>query len=182
MSSWVIFLISPFKNFAWKMNRIFVNEFRLLSIVSLFIELAGNLRSYRWSCNAATANNSRKQLWDVLLLSLMSRQERIIYIEIRRNFNRNTQNMKYILILWSFLTSYENGRSKKYFERFNIDTENVNFNLTSLNSHLVRPFKITTQDSFIIYPLLLMYSITFYLAKQQTESPTPCWCGAVISL
>ena len=44
------------------MNRIFVNEFRLLSIVSLFIELAGNLRSYRWSCNAATANNSRKQL------------------------------------------------------------------------------------------------------------------------
>ena len=45
------------------MNRIFVNEFRLLSIVSLFIELAGNLRSYRWSRNAATANNSRKQLW-----------------------------------------------------------------------------------------------------------------------
>ena len=112
----------------------------------------------------------------------MSRQERIIYIEIRRNFNRNTQNMKYILILWSFLTSYENGRSKKYFERFNIDTENVNFNLTSLKSHLVRPFKITTQDSFIIYLLLLMYSITFYQVKQQTESPTPCWCGAVISL
>ena len=23
------------------------------------------MRSYRWSCNAATANNSRKQLWDV---------------------------------------------------------------------------------------------------------------------
>ena len=69
MSSWVIFLISPFKNFAWKMNRIFVNEFRLLSIVSLFIELAGNLRSYRWSRNAATANNSRKQLWDVNIVN-----------------------------------------------------------------------------------------------------------------
>ena len=36
-------------------------------LLSLFIELAGNLRSYRWSCNAATANNSRKQLCNSVL-------------------------------------------------------------------------------------------------------------------
>ena len=30
--------------------------------LKLFIELAGILRPYRWSCNAATANNSRKHL------------------------------------------------------------------------------------------------------------------------
>ena len=39
-------------------------------LLSLFIELAGNLRSYRWSCNAATANNSRKQLCYVQISDL----------------------------------------------------------------------------------------------------------------
>ena len=60
MSSWVIFLISPFKNFAWKMNRIFVNEFRLLfdcclSSLLIFCELfpaatAGSLAGRPTAC------------------------------------------------------------------------------------------------------------------------------------